>query len=595
MRVDNRRLIFAQLITTAGALLLLLGGVMAVTAQNDAPLFELPTANTRFTSSGSIAVSQSAATMIAANMLNDTVSFVLPLQGELVTEIQVGDDPRMVALTLDNTRAMVVNRGDGTLTVFDIRDIMNPVIMDTHPLGLLPYGVVAATDTTAYVAIQAQNEVVEIDIFNGDILTRIPTPDAPSGLLLWDDLLYVTHFWSGDVSLIHLPQKRVVTTQSTGANTVLSPSITLNPRSGIAYVPQTRSFASNPNPTYDGLAFPVVNALDLSLFGVDRRGLVALNVVDRPVNMPFSAVVDPVRGWLYVANAGTDNVSVIELSSKTLLAHIEVGANPRGVLLSRDGSLLFVHNAIDGSLTIVNTNDRSIRDVLPISDLQIPAGTLIGAQLFHSAGDPRLSADSAISCATCHFDGQSDGRIWQGFADGPRNTPALYGLLDTAPYTWSGMWDELADLELKIRTLSAGDGLIEGGVNAADGDPHAGLSFDLDTLTEYIATLSVPSGLPFSPDADLVARGEALFAEFECASCHAGAIFTDGQQYDVGTGGTFDTPSLRWLWQTAPYLHDGRAETLHEVFFLPGAHQLIASATVDDIDALVAYLQTIPR
>lgn len=594
MRVDKHRRIRNVIIALIGVILLL-GGLFAVSAQEDAPLYALPNANERYTASGSIATTQSGALMVAANLLNDTASVILPLQGELVTELPVGDDPRTVAITPDNARALVVNRGDGTLTVLDITDPNAPIVTLTYPVGLLPYGVVAATDTTAYVTLQARAEVIAIDITTGAITERIPTPAMPSGLLLWGDLLYVTHLWTGDVSLIHLPQKRVVRTVSTGAESSLSPSITLNPRTGTAYVPQSRSYAANPTPTYDTLVFPVVNALDLNTLGLSRGERVALDVIDRPVNMPFAAVVDPIRGWLYVANAGTDNVSVVELESGALLGHLEVGANPRGALLSRDGSLLYIHNAIDGTLTIVNTRDLSIRDVLPISDLTIPADTLIGAQLFHSAVDPRLSADNAVSCASCHFDGGSDGRVWVGFPGGPRNTPSLYGLPDTAPYTWSGGWDELADFELKVRDLMAGDGLIEGAINAALGDPHTGLSFDLDTLAAYIAAMPVPDGSPVTADPALIERGAAIFAERECASCHIGDAYTDGQVYDVGTGGTFDTPSLRWLWQTAPYFHDGRAESLQDVFILPGAHQLIDNITPDDIDALVAYLLTLPR
>lgn len=69
---------------------------------------------------------------------------------------------------------------------------------------------------------------------------------------------------------------------------------------------------------------------------------------------------------------------------------------------------------------------------------------------------------------------------------------------------------------------------------------------------------------------------------------------SDLQRYDVGTGGTFDTPSLRYLWISAPYFHDGSAATLEDVFTLPGAHQLALKVAPDDISALVAYLQTLP-
>jgi cytochrome c peroxidase len=74
-----------------------------------------------------------------------------------------------------------------------------------------------------------------------------------------------------------------------------------------------------------------------------------------------------------------------------------------------------------------------------------------------------------------------------------------------------------------------------------------------------------------------------------------GAIGTDNQAYDVGTGGTFDTPSLRWLWTSAPYFHDGSAANLRDIFIKPGAHQLLRTVPMDDINALTAYLLTLPK
>ena len=53
--------------------------------------------------------------------------------------------------------------------------------------------------------------------------------------------------------------------------------------------------------------------------------------------------------------------------------------------------------------------------------------------------------------------------------------------------------------------------------------------------------------------------------------CHPAPLFTNLQQYNVGTGlgreveMEFDTPSLVETWRTAPYLHDGRAVTMQEV------------------------------
>src|SRR6185295_4839184 len=116
--------------------------------------------------------------------------------------------------------------------------------------------------------------------------------------------LYVTHFWSGQVTMIYLPQSRVVTSVSTGVDTGLSPAIELDVTRGIAYLPQTRSNAQNTHLTFDTTVFPVVNVLDLRSLTVQRESRVTLDSADRPVNMPLAVALDRFRQTLYVANTG---------------------------------------------------------------------------------------------------------------------------------------------------------------------------------------------------------------------------------------------------------------------------------------------------
>jgi YVTN family beta-propeller protein len=563
------------------------------------PLYALPDARVNPTfSSNTMALAEDNRTLVAVNMLNNTVSIVIPLQGDVLAEIPVGRDPRGVALAADDTLALVTNRGDGTLSVVGVAE---QAVLATIPLGgIWPYSVVTNDDQFAYVSLQGSDEIAVVDVSAQRVVQRIPVPDAPAGLAVWGDFLYVTHLWSGDVSLIYLPLGQVVSTVSTGGDTGVSQAIELDITRGIAYLPQTRSNTQNVDLTFDTTVFPVVNVMELRGMTLQRRTRITLDTADRPVNMPFAVALDRFRQWLFVANAGSNDVSVIDLNTGVARTHIQVGANPRGILLNRDGSFLFVHNVLDGTITVVETRNDRIVDVLPISDLTIPVDVLIGAQLFHSAVDPRLSASSWLSCANCHFDGQPDARTWQGFPDGPRNTPPLYNLFETAPYNWSATWDEVADVELKIRTLQAGEGLIEQpAVSEALGDPHAGLSLDLDTLVVYLTTLQPPPSNPYSPDPALLEQGAEVFEEQGCASCHVGPAGTNLQSYAVGTGGDpdalYDTPSLRWLWLTAPYFHDGSAATLYDVFTNVGAHQLIQTVSTDDIDALVAYLLSLPQ
>ena len=569
-----------------------LGTIVIVQSQQEGALYDLPGANVPAYVSNTLALSNNGRTLVAVNMLSDSMSIIAITNGEVTAEVPVGDDPRSIALTPDNTRAIVTNRMSGTLSVVDIAE---QTVIANFSVGLLPYAVLAPTNNSAFVSLQGEDAVVEIDLTTGAVLRSIPTPDAPTGLASWGEFLYVTHLWSGDVSLVYLPQSQVVRTVSTGSDTGLSQGLALDRSNGLAYVPQTRFNAQNVALTYDSIVFPVVNVLDLSDLGLENGNRITLDTADRPVNMPFATRVDPIRNWLFVANAGSNDVSVIDLSNGALLGHIEVGANPRGLLLSINGGLLYAHNAIDGTVTTIETGSLTVSDVLPITDITIPVDLLIGAELFYTATDERLTTNNWISCATCHFDGQSDGRNWVGFDGGIRNTPLLYDLFATSPYTWSGMWDELADVELKVRELQVGLGLINGNVNEPLGAMHTGLSIDLDSLTAYLLTLEPPPSSPFLTDSDQVGQGAELFQSLDCTGCHIGDAFTDGALHDVGTGGTFNTPDLRWLWQSAPYFHDGRAETLYDVFTLAGDHQLVGDVAQQDIDALVAYLLTLPN
>lgn len=588
------------LLLLAAFLLLVLGIASAplpLAAQTDAtptplPLFSLPDSRgNRAYTSNTIAFGNDRQTMVAANMINNSVTILIPQFNRVVTEIPVGLDPRSVAITPDGTRALVANHGDGTLSVISLT---SRTVLATIPVGVLPYGVVSNNDSIAYVSLQGSDEIAIVDLTGERVLRTIAVPDSPAGLSLWGDFLYVTHFWSGTLSLIYLPQERVIQTVATGSDTALFQNIELDITRGIAYLPQTRLNAQNQTLTYDTIAFPVVNTLNLRDLTLIRERRLAIDTIDRPMNMPFAVALDRFAQRLYVANAGSDSVSAIDLSSGTIRANIPVGANPRGILLNGDNTLLYVHNALDGTITTVNTSTLAVTDVMPIINLSISLDLLLGAQLFHSATDPRLSAGSTISCATCHFDGQSDGRVWQGFPDGPRNTPLLYRLPETVPYNWSATWDELADVETKIRWLQAGTGLVEG---AQVDEPHAGMSVDLDLLTQYLITLQAPPNPNQFPQ-NVIERGRLMFEAQNCMECHVGPAGTGLQSHDVGTGtaalekrGTaFDTPTLRGLWLSAPYFHDGSAQTLRQVFELPGAHQLIFDVAPEDIDALMSYL-----
>ena len=121
-------------------------------------------------------------------------------------------------------------------------------------------------------------------------------------------------------------------------------------------------------------------------------------------------------------------------------------------------------------------------------------------------------------------------------------------------------------------------------------------------LAAFLGFEGVPPS-PF-PTTEATERGRLIFESMGCASCHTGSAFTDGASHDVGTGdGTdeqfgpeFDTPTLLGLWDSSPYLHHGRAATLHDVFSGGHGESHALADRVEDaaLDDLVAYLLSLP-
>ena len=54
----------------------------------------------------------------------------------------------------------------------------------------------------------------------------------------------------------------------------------------------------------------------------------------------------------------------------------------------------------------------------------------------------------------------------------------------------------------------------------------------------------------------------------------------------------WDTPTLREVWRTAPYLFDGRAATMKDVFEVHG-HGINKRVSKEDIEALTEYVNSL--
>ena len=340
-------------------------------------------------------------------------------------------------------------------------------------------------------------------------------------------------------------------------------------------------------------------------------------------DMASAAVFSHLGDLLFVAVQGSNAVVAIDAHSGVEVAGMACGLAPQGLALD-DRGRLYVQNFMGRSLSVFDVSGllagtestaRLLAEIGLVAHETLSDEVLRGKRIFYDASSSLMSLESYISCASCHLGGGHDGRTWD-FTDrgeGLRNTISLHGRAGTGhgPLHWTGNFDEIQDFENDIRSHFGGSGFMSdidfGTGTRADplGAPKAGLSGDLDALAAYVSSLSAVPPSPYRNAAGgLTAEGrlgKAVFAREGCGNCHGGTEFTDsalGVLHDVGTAGAdsgrrigrpltgLDTPTLKGVWATAPYLHDGSAPTLARAI---EAHRGV-SLSSGDLGALAAYV-----
>ncbi len=248
---------------------------------------------------------------------------------------------------------------------------------------------------------------------------------------------------------------------------------------------------------------------------------------------------------------------------------------------------------------------------IPADNPQTAAKVALGAQLYF---DGRLSADNTISCATCHD--PSTGWANHHATDtgikgqvGGRNS----GTILDAGYMQFQFWDgRAASLEEQAvgpiqNPIEMGETLdnVVGKLNAIPGyrsqfvavfgtDATAGnIAKAIAAFERTVVTGPSPYDRYMAGEATALSpaaqRGFAVFSgKGRCVLCHGGPMLSDQSFHNLGVGmhaatpdigreavtknpadrGRFKTPTLRNIALTAPYLHDGSAQTLDEVVTL---------------------------
>lgn len=594
---------------------------------------------------------------------NNSVAVLDPATRARIAEITVGTAPRSLAFA-PNGEVWVANKGGNSISV------INPnTLAVSRTIGLprasQPYGIAfAPTGGFAFVTLEATGQVLKYDaakysrVATANVgpnprhvavdaagarvyVSRFVTPPLPGesganvdpnadGVARGGEIVVLATGTLANLGTIVLNHSELpdFENQGSGIPNYLG-AAAISPDGTQAWVPSKQDNVAR------GMAR---NGLDLdfqnTVRAISSRVSLADSVEDLDAridhdnsSLATAAAYDARGNYLFVALETSREVAVVDAYGGWEIFRFEVGRAPQGLVLSDDGSVLYVQNFMDRTVQLFNLVpllERGENEVAPIATIgtvgteRLAAQVLRGKQLFYDARDARLARDRYMSCATCHNDGGHDGRVWDltGAGEGVRNTVSLRGRagLGHGFLHWSANFDEVQDFEGQIRRLAGGSGLMgdaeyfAGSRSTPLGDRKTGQSADLDALAAYVASLNAFDRSPFRTSGGALTAaataGRAVFQAQGCDGCHGGAAFSysgSAVLRDVGTvkptsgarlGGPltgFDPPTLRDVWATAPYLHDGSAPTLADAV---RAHQGVAIADAD-LANLVEYLRQI--
>jgi YVTN family beta-propeller protein len=558
----------------------------------------------------------------------------------VIKNIAVGRVARGFSLSPSGDRLFVANSWDDTLSVIDTAKL---AVAATWPVGAEPSSVVEdKANQHLFVANRISNDVAVLNAQTGAEEKRIPAGRGASYLTLSPDgaRVYVSHVYP-NINLSaprtgrenRTPPESEITVIDTAQLAIIDHlplheiagvfhlAISADGRLGVAAELHPKNLVPLAHLEHGG-AF----ADTITLFGEDigTPVEVPLDELERYASQPFGVAIAPDKSRIYVTSGGSEIVTVIDVqrllgfihahpgpyvqdlsaSSNYVVARIPVGLNPRGVTLSNDGRKLIVANRLDDTLSVIDTASSRVASTITLDGPKTISPSRHGEQTFYTA---RYSFQGQIGCSSCHIDSTFDGITWDLEPDGLGkdivDNKTLEDIKDTEPYKWNGANPSLA-VECGPRTEKYF---------------WRSENYDEKTLTDlavYIRHLPPRPNRFIRKDGTLTPaqeRGRGLFERSKdklgnqieesnrCSHCHSGPKGTDQKSFDVGTTkitdnvGPFDTPQLTNIAFTAPYLHDGSARTLEEIWTIYNAndeHGRTNDLSTDDLNDLIEYLKT---
>ena len=265
----------------------------------------------------------------------------------------------------------------------------------------------------------------------------------------------------------------------------------------------------------------------------------------------------------------------------------------------------------------------------------------LGEMLFH---DARLSRGDVLACSSCHLlpEGGDDNQARSPGSDGELltfNAPTVFNVALSFRLNWRGNFRRLEEqneavlLDPRLMNTTwkellpklSGDAAYREAFAATYGDEPAPAHV-LDALATFQRSLITPDARfdrylrgehdAITPEEE---RGYQMFKDYGCIACHQGVnvggnlfqrfgVFHDPfsqrsiRTADLGrftvTGEAddrfvFRVPSLRNVAVTAPYFHDGRAESLEQAVLEMARSQLGRVLTGREIELIASFLRTL--
>ncbi len=584
-----------------------------------------------------MAMSPDGRELYVAGEASSTVMVVDTKSRQKIDEIAVGHHATDVCFAPDGTRAYVSNRLDDTVSVIDVR---SRKMVATIPVGDEPHGVLTdVSGKNLYVLNTSEDSISVIDTKTLTEHRRLSASRRPWSLSRSPDgsSIYVTNTLSRFVKF-RMPSKSEVTVIDTKRmrvkNRVVLPASNL--LQGIAWHPSGEFALVTLNRTKNLVpmtrllqGWTITNGLGI----VWKDGRTDQVLLDEPhlcFPDPADVAITPDGRLALITSSGSNRVAVVNVAklismlqaatpherehvfpnhlgkpTEFVITHIPTEHSPRGVLISGDGKTAFVANALDDSLTVIDLEKLSAVKRIDLGGATEITKVRLGEQIFHSAN---IAYHRQFSCHSCHPDGHIDGLTYDIEPDGigisPVDNRTLRGILDTAPFKWEGTNPSLQ--------RQCGPRLAVFFTRIQPFTPE-----ELSALDNYICTIPRPPNRyrPLGAElTDAQRRGKRMFErrmtndgrviprDKRCVTCHFPPLYTDRRRHDIGTKlqfdreSEFDTPHLSNIYDSAPYLHNGIAETLEEIWtrYNPDdEHGVTNDMTKDQLNDLIEYLKTL--